>query len=718
MDRQSSTKWQLLWVLTLLGSIFEVEADNIQPRSPEPSLTPPGSYPNQYGGEFDTSRSGLKNMGTMDLLTPPKVNLAWNNPAKASYRLNDEDTVDSTALGNSYFGNMVDIPETEQDELLYPQITPRLSPYRSGIQTEVNPQELLTRFGKEHGITANTAMKALGIKDTEEDPGAISPFIELDRSPDTSRPGTPTPRVGYGSPSSNWRYTLMQPDSMTPRGDADEGNVEEDLDEDLGFQLPVSSIHQPSLKSIGPEKVNPVKLTDGTITLTAVSEPGGVFKSDYQSLYQEKSDLEYAQGFPITIVGGAGGGNAKVNAVLDEKGRPVVAIQYEVFNRNWSRWTIKDGTLWLSATDYFAYLCHISGEKVEFRLGHWSEKAKLAKSCTGRAYDNFIYTGWEIIKGKQRGGVVGNDYEIVFNNPKTTSLNKDGLFGGIFPSRAFLDVWVIIPRKDGSELLRYPKYYHLATWPNSGISKLGAGTGQAQEALENKPLRLTLGDVRQTGNKVADGWTVKDIYAGAPIQLQCSVPAGYPQDWFLTEVSPGTDPFNSGRDIDGADVITASLDTAPKPGVWRYDASSERLYKWGTKKFLYTCRDEKLGGAFLRVGTASQAVDQCGGEDRRKDYVHPVRVTFDAAPNFSGRVSVQVGKGLLWVTPDPKWTAPGWAFRENGSPKLARLMTAGPPDYSDMSKKQAEAAMAFREQITIIIEAFVVKIPPGPYIQF
>ncbi|KAF3904479.1 hypothetical protein AA313_de0202973 [Arthrobotrys entomopaga] len=164
--------------------------------------------------------------------------------------------------------------------------------------------------------------------------------------------------------------------------------------------------------------------------------------------------------------------------------------------------------------------------------------------------------------------------------------------------------------------------------------------------------------------------------------------------------------------------MSANLDVVPKPGVWRYDAASERVYMWGTKKFLYTCRDEQLGGAFLRVGSAAQALNQCGGEDRQKDYIHPLRVTFDAAPNFSGRVSVQMGKGLLWVTPDPKWTEPGWAFKENGSPRLARLMTAGPPDYSEMTTKQAEVAKAYRDQISMIVEAFVVKIPPGPYIQF
>ncbi|EPS44378.1 hypothetical protein H072_1619 [Dactylellina haptotyla CBS 200.50] len=699
--------YQILAALLVL--INNVDAANkIQPRSPIPSLTPYEGYPDKPNGGMNSARNG-----GMNYLFPPNMNPMFSQPGKLStyYSYDSPDAGDSTNYGSPQL-DTENVPETEQDELLYPQQSPRLTSPRKYFPLDINPRNLLDRFRKNNGISLQTAMRALGVRDPEEDHGAISPFIEISKS--TS--GVCSPRHEYGGPLARHRYSSIDADSISSRGDEDEANITE-FDENVQFNVPVFSTGQrQSLAGVGPDKVKPVEVISGTTLSVATTEKDTMTDNkhlSFNSIPQDETDPEYAAGFVITP-GGASSAATKVNAIIDETGTPILAGQFEYLNLKFSKWIVKEGMLWLAGTRYFTYVCHVSGEKSGFNLGLWDDFTKLSKSCSGRASNHFYYTGWEVVKSISRQGIPAGGLEVRFYNPKLTSLNKDGLFTTRFPSKANDYLWDIRQKENcEQEVLRLPKYVQMTTLPTS---KVKAAPGP--DASEDRAVWFYVGDIKPTGNEIAKGWTVQDIYAGAPIQLQSSVPETYPMAWFLTEVDPKTDPFGAERNVNGADVVMASLEAQPKPGVWSLNPKDKKLYQWGTKKFMYTCRDEDRGGAFLRVGSAQQALDNCGGPDRRKDYIYPVYAEFSSSPSLSGLSEVQLGKGVFWVSPDPKWTAPLYAYDANGSPLLARLMTIGKPDYSGMTKHQVQDAAAFRKRATMIVEAFVVKIPSGPYIAF
>ncbi|KAK6340115.1 hypothetical protein TWF730_001887 [Orbilia blumenaviensis] len=745
--------WRLL-VAILDFTGYVSAAGNLQRRAPEPEptggfgtgddspsneITPKWgtgpargfTFPNnpsthQSGmNTFDTSRtSGMANSysSPYNPNVPQLAGTRYRSPSDAGYSLfsSNRNSPDNSGYDGPYLTG--DLPETEPDELLYP----RLSLQSQGFTD--NPRQVLQKSlaDKTPDITLGNAMKALGIQELEEDNGVVSPFAGLLKTPPTSGTTTPrndmsgqathrydsgqTSRLGspryesprqYGSPLARDRFTITDPISVASMGD-DEGNVEEE-DEDLHVNVPVFGqvSGYPGLEFTGPRKVNPVDVDTGTITMSAptekeLAEPKA---PTFASVPQDMSDPSYEKAFVITP-GGASSASVKVNAIMDENNEMILAAQFEYFNSNPSKWIVdKDagGVLRVAGTPYFVYLCHVSGEKTGFSLGDWNELKKLSRSCRGLATDNFYYTGWQIVPSTPKAGLPATaaSGEVQFNNARLTSLNKEGLFTIKFPSEKDL-LWDIGP---GSRV-RLPKYVRVTSLPTSKVKK-AIGTGMS----EDRAFWMYVGSVLPTGNMVKKGWTAANVLEGKPIQLQSSVPMTYPMSWFLTEVDPEPNHFGSKRKW-GSEVVMASLESFPKPGVWSYNATRNRIYKWGTKRFMYTCRSEDKGGAFLLSGFYTDALKDC----KMKDWIYPIRPTFEDHIGSHGRLSVRLGKGLMWVSPDPAFTTPGFAHSEKGLPTIGRLMTLGIPDYNGMTKKQAAGAKEYREKATMIVEAFVVDV--------
>ncbi|KAK6496902.1 hypothetical protein TWF481_001883 [Arthrobotrys musiformis] len=245
-------------------------------------------------------------------------------------------------------------------------------------------------------------------------------------------------------------------------------------------------------------------------------------------------------------------------------------------------------------------------------MGDWSDLKRLSQTCTGQATNHFFYTGWQLVPSTPKAGLPATaaEAEVQFNNPKLTSLNKEGLFAIRFPPADKDYLWDT--GKDGR--IRLPRYVQVTTLPTSKVKNV-VGTAMS----EDRRFWMYVGNVIPTGNKVKKGWKVSDVLEGKPIQLQSSIPITYPMSWFLTEIDPVPNHFGS-RHKYGADVVMASLESFPKPGVWSYNVTRNRIYKFGTKRFIYTCRGEDVGGAFLLSGLYTDALKDC----KHKESVIPV----------------------------------------------------------------------------------------------
>ncbi|KAF3913987.1 hypothetical protein ABW21_db0208359 [Orbilia brochopaga] len=430
---------------------------------------------------------------------------------------------------------------------------------------------------------------------------------------------------------------------------------------------------------------------------------------------QDQTSKEYIAGFVITP--GGFSEPTKLNAVYDPfvKGNVIIAYQYEHINPTPSKWVIKNKVLFLAGTEYFAYVCAQSGQKSGFMLGKWSNLKELSERCPGLT--QFYYSGWQFVQSTAKAGYPAAKAEIQFNNPKllapkkdNTNLNSQGLFAAFFPLKGWEVVWDVRRKADGTVYSRLPTYAQLTTLPKS-VMQATADT----ENDEDKPFWLYYGDVERTGNPVKEGWTLNDIEGGKPIQLQASIPEKYPQAWYLTQVKPKTDPFGAYRSENGEDVVMGSLDWHAKPGVWYYNKSNKRLYKWGTAKFMYTCRDADSGGAFLRNGNVEQATDDCGDVN----FIHPIQPVFTTSERDPSKVDVQLGNGLISVSPDASYTIPGYAYSETGAQLVSRLLTLGKPNYKGLTIRERSEAETLREINTVIIEAFVVDLPSDqPYVLY
>ncbi|KAF3265646.1 hypothetical protein TWF192_000290 [Orbilia oligospora] len=720
---------------------------------PSPPFTPQTGMQNT----LDTSRTSYSGMANSlasgrgnSFLLPPNVNPLLSQPGRilSSYRPRNYDNSYSIHRSNSNSPDNSgydspdgeDLPETEPDELLYPRIGQRTSLFSD------NPSRMLEKGLFDRGpmtpvMTLGTAIKALGIKEPEENIKNIWPLIDLQKTPPTSGANTPrydlisgqtTPRYGhsgqntprydmsggftsrhdsrrtsrYGSPLARDRFTIADPISVASMED-DEGNVEDE--EELAVNVPVfgRATDYPGLEFTGPKKVNPIDVDTGTIFMSATTEkdiPAEPGIPSLQSIPQDTTDPLYAKAFVITP-GGASSAATKINAIVSEKkdylGNPqmILVAQYRDVNPNPSKWIVdkaNGGVLRLAGTPYFVYLCHRPSEKVPFLIGNWNEFNKVSKSCFGENTGSFYYMGWEVVPSTPKAGLPATaaEAEVQFNNPKLKSLNKEGVFNIRFPPGDKDYLWDTA--KDGR--IRLPRYVQVTTLPSSKVKQV-VGTAMS----EDRRFWMYVGNVIPTGNDVPKGWTVAEVLAGDPIQIQASVPRKYPMSWFLTEIDPKRYTFGPERKY-GAEVAMASLEGFPKPGVWSYNVTRNRIYKLGTKRFIYTCRSEDKGGAFLLSGLYAEALKDCG----KKDWIHPIHPKFEDHIGSHGRLSVSLGKGVVWVTPDPDFTTPGLAYNEMGVPLVGRLMTLGKPDYSGMSTKKITEAKVYRAEATIITEVFVV----------
>ncbi|KAF3212638.1 40S ribosomal protein S19 [Orbilia oligospora] len=555
---------------------------------PSPPFTPQTGMQNT----LDTSRTSYSGMANSlasgrgnSFLLPPNVNPLLSQPGRilSSYRPRNYDNSYSIHRSNSNSPDNSgydspdgeDLPETEPDELLYPRIGQRTSLFSD------NPSRMLEKGLFDRGpmtpvMTLGTAIKALGIKEPEENIKNIWPLIDLQKTPPTSGANTPrydlisgqtTPRYGhsgqntprydmsggftsrhdsrrtsrYGSPLARDRFTIADPISVASMED-DEGNVEDE--EELAVNVPVfgRATDYPGLEFTGPKKVNPIDVDTGTIFMSATTEkdiPAEPGIPSLQSIPQDTTDPLYAKAFVITP-GGASSAATKINAIVSEKkdylGNPqmILVAQYRDVNPNPSKWIVdkaNGGVLRLAGTPYFVYLCHRPSEKVPFLIGNWNEFNKVSKSCFGENTGSFYYMGWEVVPSTPKAGLPATaaEAEVQFNNPKLKSLNKEGVFNIRFPPGDKDYLWDTA--KDGR--IRLPRYVQVTTLPSSKVKQV-VGTAMS----EDRRFWMYVGNVIPTGNDVPKGWTVAEVLAGDPIQIQASVPRKYPMSWFLTEIDP------------------------------------------------------------------------------------------------------------------------------------------------------------------------------------
>ncbi|KAF3932710.1 hypothetical protein ABW19_dt0204041 [Dactylella cylindrospora] len=647
------------------------------------------------------------------------------------------------------------VPATEEDELLHPQQTPRLktqSP-RTGFP-DFNPKILLQATNLERnelGLTEEEAKQAVGIEDPEGDRGALPLFKDI-KNPLAS--GESTPRYGgdtspvsierksKGSPSMSPRLSVFGIDSILSKGDYDDDIETGEVEEDVSVQMPLSNMGSPLMP--GSRRILTVPfgsnvdedasaLADSrSLNLLEATKP----ESNLPSLSSLPQDPD-VKGFTITP-GGLTSTSVKLNAIVDENGKMIPSVQMEYINPVPTKWVItnrgkKTGMLWFAEKDLrlFVYVCFRPHEKSQFFLGEWEKREDLAEYCKKNYLGDFFFTGWDLVRSTPKMGAPAADAEIVFENPAMKGLNNVGFFGLRWPDKSKDDLYDVRRDAEGKEIVRFPKYTEFTILP-AELARLSKDS----MPKDDRPFWLYMGDVQRTGNKVEKGWTVEDIMNGAPIQFQGSVPLFYPMycvngrntdaqvhHRYLTEVDPKTDPFRAKRNIHGTDVVLGSLEAYPKPGVWYYDKKDDMIYLWGSKprKFMYTCRSEAVGGAFLRVGTKREALDDCQPQtkDRKMTQVYAIRPKFSMETTYyRHKAKVELGPGVLWVTPDREWTVEGYAYNSKWEPQVARLMTIGPPNYNGMSRKAKAAAKDFRRRTTMIIEAFVVDIPSGPYTQY
>ncbi|KAF3928496.1 hypothetical protein ABW20_dc0108636 [Dactylellina cionopaga] len=513
-QREIPPRRRLIAILLLLSNSYHaIEAsERLQPRSPMPSITPPHGSPNNgaSGGGMNSARNGM-------------------NSAKYGIGMNDF----TYNYQDSYLDTS-NVPPTEQDEFLHSQPPKTSTPHSVGYTPfDLNPSQILDKFRLNKGISVVDAMKALGVINPEEDHGAISLF-PFDQSPIPYTGNQGAEGLSVKSPDKNtdsvsspfiiemYRNPGLGPIDWTKSPPIDEDDGENiDADENLEFNIPVfNTQHQnPNvLSDTTSEGLYPGRTDIRRTTLAMYDRVTPIILKDpsINMIPQDESDPEYANGFILTP-GGITSAAVKVNAIKNESGKLILAVQYGYLYPLPSRWTISnDGILRLAGTNYFVYVCHTSGEKSGFQIGDWDDFGKLSKSCTGRSYGNFYYTGWRWTKSRPRPGLPDDVEEIQFSNPKLTSLNKDGLFTTIYPTRALDSLWDIRRHDDGTESMRMPKYIQIATLPNWKVkAALSAGPN------EDQAVSLYIGDVKETGNPPAKGWALKDIYAGAPIQIQC-----------------------------------------------------------------------------------------------------------------------------------------------------------------------------------------------------
>ncbi|KAF3928114.1 hypothetical protein AA313_de0203612 [Arthrobotrys entomopaga] len=526
---------------------------------------------------------------------------------------------------NNYYHNYnnvyteTGIPPTEHDEPHQQplQSPPKQSMYKFNFLTDTdNPLEMIDEFGEEIGVSGEDVMNVLGIPDIEKlnskNGNRVFPVMKETTAP------LSTDRIFYGNqldtPRFERQYTNLE--AMTSRGDL--GDDSFDLD-DTDIDEGVVEISQ----TTNVQNINPtIAREDGNVLPLGFIPAEGADPLDPKNptvrLIKQNPEVK---GFVISPGGETSiVASTKLDAIYNERNERILALQQQWSTPYPSKWNIKDGVLWLAGTDFFAYVCHIHGERSPFMLGEWEKRDTLAKQCPGRSYGNLYYTGWEIVRSKRAYADTETDArEVVFNNNKLTSLNKMGLFGVLFPSLTALSGWDSTKTTTSTTAVQQvkteyvaPRYVQLTTLPESLVVKAAKSSDPAEKSVW---LAIGDGDMDRTGNPEKKGWTMQDIFNGAPVQIQCSAIGFYPSYVYWNQVDPTTDPFNSGRNEFGSsDVVLAGLDVYPKPGVWSYDKTTKRFYKWGTNKFIYTCRSPELGGAWLRVGTNTHAVAECGKE--------------------------------------------------------------------------------------------------------
>ncbi|KAK6496903.1 hypothetical protein TWF481_001884 [Arthrobotrys musiformis] len=327
--------------------------------SPNRGFTFPSTpYTPQTGmNTLDTSRtSGMANSP----LAPPNTNPLLSQPGRIPNRPPQQNYDNSMSMHNSNsnspdtsgydspeLGFDPDVPDTEPDELLYPKLSQRKSfPDTPSQMLEKNlfDRESNNNNNAVNGITLASAIKALGIREPEENIKNISPFIDLPKTPPTS--GTNTPRYDisgqttpqdsrrtsrfesprYGSPLARGRFTISNPISMVSMGD-DEGNVEED-EEELAVNVPVFEkvTDYPGLEFTGPKKVSPVDIDTGSVFMSSPTEKEISDQKipSLQSVPQDTIDPAFQQAFVITP-GGASSASTKINAIIDEHGQMILA---------------------------------------------------------------------------------------------------------------------------------------------------------------------------------------------------------------------------------------------------------------------------------------------------------------------------------------------------------------------------------------------------------
>ncbi|KAJ6264585.1 40S ribosomal protein S19 [Drechslerella dactyloides] len=628
-------------------------AGRLQPRSPEPTLSP---------------KSNNANSGTRDLTFGNAVrNYAmFNLPRSGADTSRRYGGMDYLSPSSRYSGR---------------------SPNRKMTET---PKSLLQSLGKK--IAQGSMPGQIG---GNEDTNAVDFMLDTETDELLYPDYRPSNNVNRGRSSPNSYYSQTPGKTINDINPSQISWMSKELDKGvplntllsgLGIEKPQLDV-QKVLAEIKPAPRRSIRLSGPPTFVGPVT--------------QDESSKEYAAGFVIT----PGGFNAavKLNAVFDPfvKDNLIVAYQYEYINPTPSKWVIKNkNVLFLAGTEYFVYVCVMSGQKSGFQLARWSNLREISERCPGPT--NFYYTGWEFVESTAKAGTPAAKAEIRFNNQKllaprkdNANLNNQGLFAAFFPLRAWDVMWDVRRKADGTEYMRFPLYAQLTTLPKS-VAQANSGNE------EDKPFWLSYGDVERTGNPVKEGFTLKDIENGSPIQLQASVPESYPMFWYLTQVKPKTDPFGAYRSENGEDVVMGSLDWHPKPGVWFYNKSNKRLYKWGTNKFMYTCRDVDIGGAFLRDGSMEQATEECGD-------VNP-------SERDKSKVDVQIGNGLMWVSPDGSYTKPGYAYSGTGSALVgnpSKFAVSSNPNYPSQITNIVDD-----QQITSdITTAFDLHVPAQQFIE-
>ncbi|KAK6540824.1 hypothetical protein TWF694_008212 [Orbilia ellipsospora] len=623
---------------------------------------------------FDTARSGINTHRT---------NLTYSNPIGAGLftpynpYLGDNTAYDIPNSRINQFKNHnvyteTGVPPTEQDELTHPHQQPLPSPPKQSMVKFLsgrNPQQGIDEAGERIGVSNKDVMNVLGIFDIERD--STEPLST-----------TRGYNYNYGNQLDTPRFSEHGGiEAMISKGDEDEGNIDPINIEELVemSQTTTTNIQAPKkvdIKQLGVDIPTGFIKAEGADPLDPRNPTVRLIKQD-----------EDVEGFVVSPRGDTTvTATTRLDGVYNEQNERILALQQQWSAPYSSKWVVKDTVLWLAGTNFFAYICHISGVRSGFMLGNWDEKEILSEKCAGRSQgSSFHYSGWEIVESKRpSAGTEKETVELVFNNKKLTSLNQIGLFGQRFPAANTPCCWLMPHNhKDVGKLeYRVPRYVQLTTLPEAQVARAAKSSNPAEKAVW-----LSVGEADRTGNPERKEWTMQDIFNGAPIQIQCSSVGFYPAYAYWSEVDPKTDPFSANRNVHGSsDVVFGSLEVYPNPGIWFYNKENDRIYKWGTHSYVYP--------------------------------LHP-KITVDGAK--SNRPRIYAGYGITLVVPDKQWTTPRYAYSAvSPLPLVARLMTLGKPKPvvdASVSQEKMSQLDALRTGMELIVEALPVEVPKGPYIQ-